>query len=64
MDVEEFGDVVVSSERVFLLESCTDGSRFLLNNGSLIGEGLAARKREKEGGRGRKEVVSFIPFLL
>lgn len=40
MDVEEFGNVVVSCVRVFFAERSTDGRRLLLDQGAFICDGL------------------------
>lgn len=40
MDVQQLGDVVVPSIRIFLLEGSSNGSRFILNECALICKGL------------------------
>lgn len=42
VDVEQLSDVIVSRERIILLEGGANRSRFLLDDGALIGKGLYA----------------------
>ena len=53
MDVQQLGDIVVSCIRVLFSEGCTYSSRFLFDEGSLVGHGLwrvqSVRSYDDEG---------------
>ena len=45
MDVEQFGDIVVSCVGVFFPEGGTDSSRFLFDEGAFVGDCLVMSGR-------------------